>query len=108
MMPKSGNRFSADIMLSLIEVIRLYAAFTLAQDLASKSGATGVPMTDAVALAQSYAATEAVKAQQALSIEVIKQQAGAEAAVVDLLQQGAEQQKALLPAGQGGNVDITA
>ncbi|RDJ19622.1 hypothetical protein DWF00_28050 [Bosea caraganae] len=65
-------------------------------------------MTDAVALAQSYAATEAVKTQQALQIEMMKQQAGSDAAVVDLLQQGAEQQKAMLPVGQGGTVDITA
>lgn len=65
-------------------------------------------MSDAVALAQSYAATEAVKTRQALQIEMMKQQAGSEAAVLDLLQQGAEQQKAMLPAGQGGNVDISA
>lgn len=65
-------------------------------------------MTDAVALAQTYAATEAAKTQQALSIEMLKQQADSGAAIVELLQQSAEQQKANLPAGQGGNVDITA
>lgn len=65
-------------------------------------------MSDAVALAQSYAATEAAMARQALSIEMLKQQADSGAAVVELLQQSAERQKAMLPAGQGGNVDITA
>jgi hypothetical protein len=65
-------------------------------------------MADTVALAQAYAATEAAKTRQALSIEMLKQQADSGAAVVELLQQSAEQQKAMLPAGQGGNVDISA
>jgi len=65
-------------------------------------------MSDAVALAQSYAATEAVKTQQALQIEMLKQQVASGDAAVELLQQSADQQKAVLPAGQGGNVDITA
>ncbi len=65
-------------------------------------------MSDAVALARSYAATEAAKTQQALQIEMMKQQAQAGAGIVDLLQQAAEQPKAMLPAGQGGAVDITA
>lgn len=65
-------------------------------------------MSDAVALAQTYAATEAAKTQQALQLEMLKQQAGSGQAIVDLLQQSVEQQKAVLPAGQGGIVDITA
>jgi hypothetical protein len=65
-------------------------------------------MSDTLAIAQSYAATEAVKTQQALATEMLKQQADSGQAVVELLQQSAEQQKAMLPEGQGGNVDITA
>lgn len=65
-------------------------------------------MSDAVALAQTYAATEAASTRQALQLEMLKQQADSGAAIVELLQQSAEQMQAILPAGQGGIVDITA
>jgi hypothetical protein len=58
-------------------------------------------MSDTLAIAQSYAATEAVKTQQALATEMLKQQADSGQAVVELLQQSAEQQKAMLPRGPG-------
>lgn len=60
------------------------------------------------AIAQSFAAMQAASTRQALQTEMVKQQAGADQALVELLQQAAEQQKATLPAGQGGNLDVTA
>lgn len=61
-----------------------------------------------LAIAQSFAAMQAASTRQALQTEMVKQQAGADQALVELLQQAAEQQKATLPAGQGGNLDVTA
>ncbi|CAN5197672.1 hypothetical protein BH10PSE8_BH10PSE8_20320 [soil metagenome] len=66
-------------------------------------------MSDSIAIAQSFAATKASATQQALQTEMLRQQAQADQAVVALLQQSADQmQAALLPAGQGQSVDITA
>ncbi|AMJ62254.1 hypothetical protein [Bosea sp. PAMC 26642] len=65
-------------------------------------------MSDALAIAQSAAVTQATLTQQALQTEMLRQQAGQDQAVVELLQQSAEQAKALLPGGQGQAVDILA
>jgi hypothetical protein len=65
-------------------------------------------MSDSVAIAQGFAASQAVSTRQALQTEIVRQQAGAEQALVELLQQSAEQLKATLPAGQGQAVDISA
>jgi hypothetical protein len=65
-------------------------------------------MSDTLAIAQSAATTRAVATQQALQTEMLRQQADSDQAIVELLQQSAAQQKATLPEGQGGNVDITA
>lgn len=61
-----------------------------------------------LAIAQSFAAMQAASTRQALQTEMVKQQADADQALVALLQQAAEQQKATLPVGQGGNLDVTA
>lgn len=61
-----------------------------------------------LAIAQSSAVTQAQATQQALQTEMLRQQAKSEQGVVALLQQGAEQMQAVLPTGQGENVDITA
>lgn len=61
-----------------------------------------------MAIAQSAVATRTAATQQALQTEMLRQQADSDQAVVELLQQSADQQKATLPAGQGGNVDILA
>ena len=45
--------------------------------------------------------------QQTMQLEMLKQNAKADQAVVAMLQQAAEQQ-ATLPTGQGGNLDVTA
>jgi len=65
-------------------------------------------MSDSIAIAQSFAATQATATQQALQTEMLRQQTQADQAVVTLLQQSADQMQAALPAGQGGAVDITA
>jgi hypothetical protein len=65
-------------------------------------------MSDTLAIAQSAATTRAAATQQALQTEMLRQQADSDQAIVELLQQSAAQQKATLPEGQGGNVDITA
>jgi hypothetical protein len=65
-------------------------------------------MSDSVAIAQGFAASQAASTRQALQTEIVRQQAGAEQAIVELLQQSAEQLKASLPAGQGQAVDISA
>jgi hypothetical protein len=59
-------------------------------------------------IAQSAVTARAAATQQALQTEMLRQQADSDQAVVELLQQSAAQQKATLPAGQGGNVDVTA
>jgi 3-dehydroquinate dehydratase len=62
-----------------------------------------------LAIAQSFAAMQAASTRQALQTEMVKQQVNAEQALVEMLQQSAEQsqQQAALPAGQGENLDIT-
>lgn len=65
-------------------------------------------MSDSVAIAQGFAASQAASTRQALQTEIVRQQAGADQAIVELLQQSAEQLKAALPAGQGQAVDISA
>lgn len=59
-------------------------------------------------LARGTLAIQADMAKRAIATEMVKQQANAEQASADLLAQAAEQQKAALPEGQGGAVDITA
>lgn len=65
-------------------------------------------MSDVVALAQTFAATQAASLQQALSTEMLRQQAQAQESIVAMLQQSAEQAQATLPLGQGVLVDRTA
>ena len=59
-------------------------------------------------IAQTLSAMQAGATQQALQTEMLRQQAKADASVVTLLQNAAEPTRAVLPAGQGGAVDITA
>jgi hypothetical protein len=65
-------------------------------------------MSDAVSLATSIMTMQAASTQQALSIEMLKQNAQAEQGVLAMLQQSVEQTQAMLPAGQGTLVDRTA
>ena len=65
-------------------------------------------MSDSMAIAQTFAATQATATQQALQTIMLSQQAQADQSVVALLLQSAEQMQAVLPAGQGQSVDITA
>lgn len=65
-------------------------------------------MSDSLAIAQSFAATQAGATQQALQTEMLRQQAASDQAVVALLQQGVEQMQATLPVGQGQSIDVTA
>ena len=65
-------------------------------------------MSDSMAIAQTFAATQATATQQALQTIMLSQQAQGDQAIVALLQQSAEQMQAVLPAGQGQSVDITA
>ncbi|MFA6968748.1 hypothetical protein [Bosea sp. (in: a-proteobacteria)] len=65
-------------------------------------------MSDSLAIAQSFAVTQASATQQVLQTEFLRQQAQADQSVVALLQQSLEQTQAALPAGQGQAVDITA
>ena len=65
-------------------------------------------MSDAVSLARSIVTMQAASTQQALSIEMISQNAQAEQSLVAMLQQSVEQTQAALPAGQGILVDRTA
>lgn len=58
-------------------------------------------------LARGTLAIQADMAKQAVATEMVKQQASAEQASADLLAQAADRQKATLPEGQGGIVDIT-
>lgn len=61
-----------------------------------------------VAIAQSLISMKSAATQQALQMEMVKQNADSDQALVAMLQQASEQQQAMLPAGQGGNLDITA
>lgn len=65
-------------------------------------------MSDVVSIAQSFAATQAASLQQALSTEMVRQNAETAQSLVTMLQQSAEQAKAILPEGQGAVVDRTA
>lgn len=65
-------------------------------------------MSDAVSLARSIVKMQAASTQQALSVEMIKQNAQADQSLVAMLQQSVEQTQATLPAGQGSLVDLTA
>ena len=65
-------------------------------------------MSDAVSLATSIVSMQAASTRQALSVEMLKQNAQAEQGIVAMLQQGVEQAKATLPAGQGALVDRNA
>lgn len=65
-------------------------------------------MSDAVSLATNIMTMQAASTQQALSIEMLKQNAQAEQGVLAMLQQSVEQTQAVLPAGQGALVDRTA
>lgn len=61
-----------------------------------------------VAIVQSLISMKSAATQQALQIEMVKQNADSDQALVAMLQQASEQQQATLPAGQGANLDITA
>ncbi|QEL24330.1 hypothetical protein FQV39_18390 [Bosea sp. F3-2] len=65
-------------------------------------------MSDAVSLAKSIVTMQAASTQQALSVEMLRQNAQAEQSLVTMLQQSVEQTRASLPAGQGGLVDRSA
>ena len=65
-------------------------------------------MSDSMAIAQSFAAMQAASTQQALQTQMLRQQTQSDQAIVALLQQSNEQMQAVLPAGQGQSVDITA
>lgn len=65
-------------------------------------------MSDAAAIAQSLVSMQTASTQQALGIEMMRQNAQAERGVVDMLQQSAEQMQAVLPEGQGQLVDRMA
>ncbi|OYW67345.1 MAG: hypothetical protein B7Z40_07655 [Bosea sp. 12-68-7] len=65
-------------------------------------------MSDSMAIAQSFAAMQAASTQQALQTIMLSQQAQADQSVVALLRQSSEPMQAVLPAGQGESVDITA
>lgn len=60
-----------------------------------------------VAIARSLISMKSAATQQALQIEMVKQNADSDQALIAMLQQASEQQQAALPAGQGGNLDIT-
>jgi hypothetical protein len=60
------------------------------------------------AIAQSLVSMRSAATQQTMQLEMVKQNAQADQAVVAMLQQAAEQQQATLPTGQGGNLDVTA
>jgi len=65
-------------------------------------------MSNAVSLATSIVTMQAASTQQALSVEMLRQNAQADQALVAMLQQSVEQTQAALPAGQGALVDRTA
>lgn len=65
-------------------------------------------MSDAISLATSIVTMQAASTQQALSIEMLRQNAQAEQGLLAMLQQSVEQTQATLPAGQGTLVDRTA
>lgn len=61
-----------------------------------------------LALTRSLVATQSAATAQALQIEMLRQQAGSEQAIVAMLDQGGAQAQAILPEGQGKLVDISA
>jgi hypothetical protein len=62
-------------------------------------------MSDSIATATSLLAMSSASTRQAIATEMVRQNAQADASVVQLLQQGADQAKAVLPPGQGAQVD---
>lgn len=62
-------------------------------------------MSDAAAIAQSLVSMQSASRQQALSLEMVRQNAEADQGLVTMLEQGVEQAKATLPDGQGLQVD---
>ncbi|MGX5736280.1 hypothetical protein [Bosea thiooxidans] len=65
-------------------------------------------MSDVVSIAQGFAAMQAASLQQALSTEMVRQNAESAQSLVSMLEQSVEQAKAILPEGQGAVVDRTA
>lgn len=65
-------------------------------------------MSDAAAIAQNLVSMQAASTQQALHIEMMRQNAEAERGLADMLQQSTEQMRAVLPEGQGQLVDRMA
>ncbi|WP_181701326.1 hypothetical protein [Chthonobacter albigriseus] len=65
---------------------------------------------DAASIAAAFVASQAETTRQALSVAVMKQQASADAAVVDLLAaatSNAQSIQAAAPPGMGGALDVT-
>ena len=62
-------------------------------------------MSDSIATTAGLFAMSGASTQQALATEMVRQNAQSDASIVQLLEQGAEQAKALLAAGQGTRVD---
>lgn len=65
-------------------------------------------MSDSIAIARTFAVTQASATQQVMETLMLRQQAQADQAVVALIQQSVEQTQAILQDGQGRAVDITA
>lgn len=61
-----------------------------------------------LALTRSLVATQSAATAQAMQIEMLRQQAGSEQAIVAMLDQGGAQAQAILPEGQGELIDISA
>lgn len=60
-----------------------------------------------VAIARNLISMQSAATQQTLQLEMVKQNADSDQALVAMLQQASEQQQALLPEGQGTNLDVT-
>jgi len=67
-----------------------------------------VASMDVTALATASAAATTAQTQMAVAGRIMKMNADAGAAVADLLTAAAENLKAMLPAGVGGNLDVAA
>lgn len=66
-------------------------------------------MSDSVSLAHSILSMEAANTRQAVQMEIVRQSMQADASVLGLLQQAVAEptQQAVLPEGQGTQVDVT-
>lgn len=67
-------------------------------------------MSDSVSLAHSILSMEAANTRQAVQMEIVRQSMQADASVLGLLQQAVAEpaaQQAVLPEGQGAQVDVT-